>query len=170
MLLLGSLLDSWKIFRTLLSNSAPDGVTSMDFAKSSVLNEEIRRKSLGSSLSDVLVTADKGRSKIRGAQNEEHHRIKSRGKSKNFECHHCGLKGHTKKFCWKLKKEKRDKEKKKEEENKNCVATVTTEDLFIVLDVNLINVTCDESSWVVDSGAASHVTSRKNFFLILYSK
>ena len=38
LLLLGSLPDSWETFRTSLSNSAPDGVISMDSAKSSVLN------------------------------------------------------------------------------------------------------------------------------------
>ena len=54
--LLGSLPDSWEIIRTSLSNSAPDGVISMDLAKSSLLNEEMRRKSQGSSSSDVLVT------------------------------------------------------------------------------------------------------------------
>ena len=29
---------------------------------------------------------------------------------------------------------------------------------------DMINISCDESSWVVDTGAASHVTSRKDFF------
>ena len=28
----------------------------------------------------------------------------------------------------------------------------------------MINIACDESSWVVHTGAASHVTSRKDFF------
>lgn len=61
-----------------------------------------------------------------------------------------------------MKKENRDKEEQKEDGNR--VATVTIEDLVIVLDADLINIACDESSWVVDSGAASHVTSRKEFF------
>ena len=52
LLLLGSLPDSWETFRTSLSNSAPDGVISVDSAKLSVLNEEMRRKTQGSSLSD----------------------------------------------------------------------------------------------------------------------
>ena len=28
----------------------------------------------------------------------------------------------------------------------------------------MMNIACDESNWVVDTGAASHVTSRKDFF------
>ena len=39
--LLGMLLDSWETFRTSLSNSAPNGVMTMDSVKSSLLNEEM---------------------------------------------------------------------------------------------------------------------------------
>ena len=54
---LGSLLDSWEILITSLSNSAPDGVIFMNLAKSSVLNEEMGRKSLGPSPHlDILVS------------------------------------------------------------------------------------------------------------------
>jgi len=56
LLLLGSLPDSCEILRTSLSNSAPDGVISMNLAKSNILNEEMRRKSQGTSPhSDILV-------------------------------------------------------------------------------------------------------------------
>ena len=71
---------------------------------------------------------------------------------------------HTKKICRKLKRENKNKEETKEDGNENCLATVTTEDLVTVLDANMINIACDESSWVVDNGATSHVTSRKDFF------
>jgi hypothetical protein len=47
--LLSTLSDSWETFRMSLFNSAPNGVINMDLAKSSVLNEEKRRKSPGSS-------------------------------------------------------------------------------------------------------------------------
>ena len=50
-----------------LSNSAPDDVISMDSAKSSVLNEEIRTKMQGSFLSDVLITGPNERNKTRGS-------------------------------------------------------------------------------------------------------
>ena len=80
------------------------------------------------------------------------------------------MKGHTKKLCKKLKTENKNKEEKtKEDGNENCLATVTTKELFTVLDADMINIACDESSWVVNTGAAYHVTSRKGFFLFLYS-
>ena len=62
-----------------------------------------------------------------------------------------------------MKRENKNKEEIKENDNENCLATVTTEDLVTILDANMINIACDESSWVVDIGAASHVTSRKDF-------
>ena len=73
------------------------------------------------------------------------------------------MKGYTKKFCRKLKRENKNKEETKEDDNENCLATIITEDLVTVFDANMINIACDESSWVVDIGAASHVTSRKDF-------
>nr|GFD46107.1 retrovirus-related Pol polyprotein from transposon TNT 1-94 [Tanacetum cinerariifolium] len=59
--LFGTLPDTWETFRTSLSNSVPDGVITMELAKGSILNEEMRRKSQGSSSqSDVLVTRKAG--------------------------------------------------------------------------------------------------------------
>ena len=74
------------------------------------------------------------------------------------------MKGHTKKFCRNLNRENKNKEETKEDGNENYLATVTTEDLVTVLDANMINIACDESSWVVDTCVASHVTLRKDFF------
>ena len=64
--MLGTLPDSWEIFRTSLSNSAPNGILSMDLVKSSVLNEEMRRKSQSSFVqSNVLVTKRRGGVKVK---------------------------------------------------------------------------------------------------------
>lgn len=64
--LLNTLPDSWETLRISLTNSAPSGKVTMEFAKSGVLNEEVRRKSEGSSShSDVLYTEDRGRDKTR---------------------------------------------------------------------------------------------------------
>ncbi|GKC90017.1 hypothetical protein Tco_1150666 [Tanacetum coccineum] len=57
---------------TSLSNSATDGVITMELAKGSILNEETRRKSQGSSSqSDVLFTERQGRSQSRGPSNRD---------------------------------------------------------------------------------------------------
>lgn len=170
--LLGTLPNTWETFRTSLSNSAPNGIISMDLAKSSVLNEEMRRKSqVSSSQSEVLVTESRGRSQSRGPGN----RGTSRGASNkwaNVECHHCGLKGHIKKYCRKLKKENKNKYKnnnnnnndKREGNNNDNVAIV--DDFLVVCDSvdENVNLSCDEVDWVVDSGASTHATSQRDLF------
>ncbi|GKG16196.1 hypothetical protein Tco_0358519, partial [Tanacetum coccineum] len=95
--LLGTLPDTWESFRTSLSNSASDGVITMELTKGSILNEEMRRKSQGSSShSDVLVTERQGKSKSRGPSNRGNHRSSSsKGKFADVECYHCHKKGHT---------------------------------------------------------------------------
>ena len=118
----------------------------MDTAKSSVFNEEMRRKTQGSSSSDVLITGPRGRNKNRGSQYREQNRRKSRGRLKDTECYHYDMKRHTKKFCMKLKRENKQKKETKEDDNEYCLATVTTEDLVTVLDADMINIACDESS------------------------
>nr|GFD13376.1 retrovirus-related Pol polyprotein from transposon TNT 1-94 [Tanacetum cinerariifolium] len=61
--LLGTLPDTWETFRTSLSNSAPDGVITMElptgYLGNFILNEEMRRKSQGStSHIEVNTTTD----------------------------------------------------------------------------------------------------------------
>ena len=97
--LLGTLSDSWETFRTSFSNSASYGTMNMDLVKSSVLNEEMRRKSKGSSSqSDVLVTEKRGKGKSKGPKNRDRSKSKT-NKFANVECHYCHLKGHIRKYC-----------------------------------------------------------------------
>ncbi len=65
--LLNTLPDSWESFRVSLTNSAPGGIVTMDYAKSGVLNEEMRRRTqeISTSQSEVLVAENRGRSRER---------------------------------------------------------------------------------------------------------
>ncbi|RDX86057.1 hypothetical protein CR513_32662, partial [Mucuna pruriens] len=77
LLLLNFLLESWETFKVSITNSAPNGVVSLQMVKGSILNEEMRRKAQGSSYqSKVLVTKNR-----RISQKKE--REKSRSKSKS---------------------------------------------------------------------------------------
>ena len=78
LLLLGSLSDSLETFKTSLSNSSLDGVISMDSPKSSVLIEEMRRKTHSYSL-DVLITGPGGETKL-AVLIIENKKSRSRGK------------------------------------------------------------------------------------------
>ncbi|GJY74724.1 transcription initiation factor TFIID subunit 4b [Tanacetum coccineum] len=126
------------VLQTTLSNSAPDGVITMKLAKGNILNEEMRRKSQGSSShSDVLVTERQRRSKSRGPSNRGNHRSSSsKGKFADVECYHCHKKGHTMKFY----------------------------EFFVCSDYDMVNLTLDDSSWILDSGATCHVATRKEYF------
>ena len=165
--ILGTLPDSWETFRTSLSNSAPDGTMNMDLVKSCVLNEEMRRKSHGSSSqSDVLVIEKRGRSKSRGPKNRDRSKSKN-NKFTNVECHYCHLKGHIRKYCRQLKRDMKQgkvKEKKNDNGGEDDQVATTTSDFLIVYDSDVVNFACQETSWVIDSGASIHATPRKDFF------
>ena len=131
---LGTLLDSWKIFTTSSSNSASNGVLSMDLVKSSVLNKEMKRKSPSSSQSDVLVT-EKRESKSKGPQSNNKNKSRS-GEFANVECHYCHKKGHIKKYCRKLKRNSKNhkgKEKKNDDDSDADTITIVTEDFYILM-------------------------------------
>ena len=168
LMLLGTLPDSWETFRMSLSNSAPDGMLEMDVVKSSVLNEEMRRKSTGSSSqSELLVTDNRGRSQSKGPKDRSRSKSKT-GRYANIECHHCGKKGHIKRFCRKfLRENKNDKGKEKntgDGEEGDKVVTAATDEYLVMYDADTVNVACQETSWVIDSGASIHATSRRDFF------
>ncbi|KAK8997629.1 hypothetical protein V6N11_012178 [Hibiscus sabdariffa] len=73
---------------------------------------------------------------------------------------------HIKKYCFKLKRENKcggDKHDRNDEE-KSERTVITREDLLVICDKNLVNLACNETSWVIDTGASIHVTSRRDFF------
>ena len=162
LLLLSSLPESWETLVVTVSNSAPDGIVTMSQVTSSLLNEETRRKSSGSCHFETLVMEKRGRSKSRTPHNHD----KSRGASssrKNIECHYCHKKGHIKRECRKLKRDQK-KEKGDEKKQEDTTAITSDGDIIIVCDDGCVNFMCHESSWVIDSGASFHVTSRADFF------
>jgi transposase InsO family protein len=174
--LLGTLPDSWETFRTSLSNSAKDGVITMELAKNSIMNEEMRRKSQGSSShSDVLVTERRGRSQSRGPSNRGNQRgtsSSSKGKFADVECYYCGKKGHTQRYCRQAKKEnkkanyknQKNNQKKDDGGNDNTEVNAITDEFFVCCDFDMVNVTHDDLSWIADSGATCHVATRRDFY------
>ena len=83
LLLLSSLLNSWETLVVSLSNSAPNGVITVNMVKNNMFNKKVRRKELGISFNtEALVTEKRGKSKSRKAFSD-YNCDKSRGKSKS---------------------------------------------------------------------------------------
>ena len=92
-LLLNSLPDSWETLVVTVSNSAPNGILTMEIVRDSLLNEEARRKEKGESSFGELVTKKQGKwekQERRGrSQSRNPHGSRGRSKSrKNIKCYH----------------------------------------------------------------------------------
>ncbi|KAF7129820.1 hypothetical protein RHSIM_Rhsim10G0014000 [Rhododendron simsii] len=145
----------------------------MSQVTSSLLNEETRRKSTGSSHSEALVVNPRGRS--RGRSNTPHNRDQSRGSSRgssrgrspskqDIECHYCKKKGHMKRECLKLKFKEENRAKHGDKKQENTTAVSSDGELVVVCDETCVNLVSQDTNWVIDFGASFHVTSRADFF------
>ncbi|GKD19736.1 hypothetical protein Tco_1208894 [Tanacetum coccineum] len=122
---------SFESYLTSLSNSAPDGVFIMELAKGSILNEETRRKSQGSSSqSDVLVIERRGRGQARVTERTSRKTTTTRNKHKNDD-----------------------------DGDDNTDVNTTTDEFFVCYDYDMINLANDDSSWILDSGTTCHVAT-----------
>ncbi|CAN0846213.1 Retrovirus-related Pol polyprotein from transposon TNT 1-94 [Linum grandiflorum] len=180
LLLLSSLPDSWETLVVSLSNSAPNGKLTMDIVKDSMLNEEARRKELGTSSDSHALVADKSENRGRGKnrnsnfknfRNRSNSRGKYRGRSKSVSrpkgeitCYHCNQPGHIRRECRILKREQARERGGENRDKDDTIAAATDGEVVIVCDAGFVNLACQESTWVIDSGASFYVTSRVDFF------
>lgn len=66
------------------------------------------------------------------------------------------------KYCRKLKRDNKEKDSEKNnhvDKVKNHIATAITEGYFILLRDDLINVTCNKTTWIVKTGVTIHAMS-----------
>lgn len=135
--LLGTFPNSRETFTTSLSNSTLNGIISMDLAKTSVLNEELMRKSqCYFSHSKVVVTKSRWRHQSKCSSNRRTSRGELQGDSNRFtniECDHCREKGHIKRYCWKLKRENKKKNYNNDQKEGNNNKDVSIVDYFSVV-------------------------------------
>ncbi|WVY96494.1 hypothetical protein V8G54_028645 [Vigna mungo] len=163
LLLLSSLPESW----------TPDGKLSLDNITDSLLNEESRRKERGSSsYSEANVVENRGRSEHRSKGKREKSRGRFKSRSKGLTCFYCGKDGHKKPKCRFLKKDQKNGtvhpnvvDPKKKLEEKTTTAVVSDDaNVFLISEVNYLNIAFDDCTWIVDTGASFHVTPHEGFF------
>ena len=161
LLFLCSLLESWDNLVMTVSNSVSGTLTFND-AVSCILNDEMRRKTVGeTSISTALMVDTRERSQER--KKSEKDRSKSRGKSKGrfpMKCWNYGKKGHMSKDCWGQKKEK-GVESKSEGQEANVVSTIRQEFEDVCLSAGD---GANSDLWFVDSGASYHCSSKRHLF------
>ena len=118
---------------------------------------------VASNESQALVTENRGRNKGRMSrpQNDKS-RGRSKSRSKDYACYHCGKPGHMKKNCRVLKREQGNQKK---EESKNTTAPVTCsdEDVAVVVE-ECLHVGDQMIEWVVDTAASYHATPNRELF------
>ncbi|KAK2967224.1 hypothetical protein RJ640_000698 [Escallonia rubra] len=158
LLFLCSLPDSWNNLVTTVSNSTISGMLTLNDVVSSVMNDEMRRKTIGDVGRQNINQNNRGRSPTKG-------RSKSRGKLKSegrtIVCWNCNKEGHKKNDCTEPKKKKGAGRRQGDDEGANMVSSNerTYDDLCL-------SATVDDNSkvWYVDSGASIHCTPHKDCF------
>ena len=111
---------------------------------------------------------NRGRSHTRGPQdhrNNDEGRSKSRS-TKDFKkdssfCY-CGGPNHYERDC---RRKKRDQKNGTNNDKKNDLITATCDgDVIIVYDDSCDSPTCQQTDWVIDSGASYHITPHREMF------
>ncbi|CAL2254439.1 unnamed protein product [Prunus armeniaca] len=171
LVLLSSLPDSWDTLVVSLSNSAPQGVLTLDIVKDSMFNEEARRKEQSVvAESEALVSEYRGRTNNRKFHRRDKSKVRSRdgsrGRSKtrkDLECYHCGGIGHMKREC-RLFKREQDRGNEKSDARHTTATTSGGNEVIILCGDGFVNFSSQDTCWIMDSGASFHVTSRRDFF------
>jgi hypothetical protein len=173
-LLMCSMPDSWENLIVAMSTSTTTGTLKFDDVSSSLMNEELRRKSIAENQGgEALALADRGRRMDRGRQGRSRSRGRSKSRRGRIICFHCGKPGHMKKECRFWKKGQKDQRPsstnhKSSSTNEGETTVVATDgDVLFTVSVEDACVYTSSSSfdWILDSGASHHVTPCKDSFV-----
>ncbi|WVZ01025.1 hypothetical protein V8G54_027094 [Vigna mungo] len=125
-----------------------------------------------SSYSEANVVENRGRSEHRSKGKREKSRGRFKSRSKGLTCFYCGKDGHKKTECRFLKRDQKNGtvhpnmvDPKKKLEEKTTKAVVSDDaNVFLISEVNYLNIAFNDCTWIVDTGASFHVTPHEGFF------
>ena len=172
LLLLGSLPDSWETLVVTLGTATQQKELTLDMLKSSLLHEEARRKEHESNYEHKALVIEnnpnRGRSHTRGPQDHKNNverRSKSRSRNdskKDFSCRYCGGRNYYEREC---RKTKGDKKNGTINDKKNDFMIATCDgDIIIVCDDPCDSLACQQTDWVIYSGASYHINPHQEMF------
>ena len=115
---------------------------------------------------DTALASQKGKNKNQGKKkNQEKKKEDSSSSSKDETCSYCKKTGHPESKCY---KKKRDEAKKKKETASSSstaiVASTAREGMYVSVEGHSAYVTSESRTWLLDSGATSHMTNRRDWF------
>ncbi|KAK3003168.1 hypothetical protein RJ639_019853 [Escallonia herrerae] len=166
LLFLCSLPDSWNNLVTTVSNSIISRMLTLNDVMSSVMNDEMRRKTIGDGISSstALSVESRGRQNNRRrspTRGRSRSRGKSKSKGKTIVCWNCNMEGHKKNDYTEPKKKKGVGGRQGDDEGANMVSLneQTYDDLCLSAIVD------DNSKvWYVDLRASFHCTPHRDCF------
>ena len=153
LLLMSSLSESWETLVVSLSNSNANGTISLETVRSSLLNEELRRKGSGmkSIQSEAMVARDSKKDTI-WKKND------ANGKGV-ITCHYCNKKGHIRSKCYAYK---RDQKKAAHGDTSSDAHAGFAEGTDS--DASYDVLFSENKPWKMDSGASFHICRDVNCF------
>lgn len=112
---------------------------------------------------DSALSAQKNQVKNKGKKKGKKKKGDSSESSKDVECSYCSKTGHPESKCFKKKRDLKAKEKELESA---AVATlaVVPEGIYISVEGHSALFTSESRTWLMDSGATSHMTNRRDWF------
>ena len=173
-LLMCSMPDSWENLIVAMSTSAPVCTLNFDDVSSSLMNEDLRRKSIAENQGgEALALANRGRRIDRGRQGRSRSRCRSKSRRGRIICFHCGKPRHMNKECRALKKGQKDErptntnyKSSNTNEGETTIVVTYGDVLFIVsVEDSCLYTSSSSFHWILDSGASHHVTPCKDSFV-----
>jgi len=157
LLLKSSLSESWETLVVSLSNSNASGTISLETVRSSLLNEELRRKGSGmkSVQSEAMVVRDSRQDTVWKKKDAD-------GKG-TITCHYCNKKGHTQNKCYAYRRDQKKAARGGIDSDSDSDAQ-TGFSKFTDSDISCDVLFSEKKPWKLDSEANFHIWSAVKCF------